>query len=922
MADARRSTQTESSAASDSARCDSLTQQLDASEQRFQLLSEANALLLSTGEPEAIIQTIADKVMHLLGADVFFNYVLSDDAERLRLNAWGGVDERVAKMIERLELGQAICGCVARDGTRIISEDVQHNEDPRAELVRRMGIRCYVCHPLQSGGATVGTLSFGTKRTTAFSDKDIEFMRTIADAVSLAIERAEAGRALRRSEERWSLALEHFTEGAIIATEDEQLIYWNPAAQRMHGFTRSDEGIGPLDDARSTFELLTADNPRLLTLDEWPMKRIKRGEQVRDLELRLRRPDQSWEKIVSYSGTMIETTDGERLIFLSVHDLTEQRQAQEAREEELWRTSLLLEAASEFSNARDVDRILETLARLALSATAIERAYANLIDMHEQTLELKIATGGIVPPARGTVIPISTLSHVSQEAIRIGKATLLDFEAPEVNAADREIAASNDVRLALFVPLIHNGEVIGHITVDERGARHDFTPAEIALVQALASQAATALANAWLLRAEQEAAARNRMLADVSELLASTMEIDEALPQVLAMAGETMGAIGAALLVRDRDDWVVTHGWAVHETLMGNHYAAKRLTAHERARATLKPVYVEEAGGNDWEQRSARKLGFESFSIHPMIVRGQFMGTLDFSFPEPRHFDDSLRHALTRVAYVVTAAIDTARLFEAEHNIAETLQETLVVMPKRLPSISFSRAYESATSEVGRVGGDFVDLFQVAPATTGLVVGDVSGKGIDAAVITSLVRNTIRAYSVDGLSPSGVCGKTNTVMRRFTDVDAYVTLFFGLLNTQTGLLRYVSAGHPPALVLSGGSVSEELLGKNPFLGAFDDVRFFESQAVLHPGERLVLYTDGVTEARSPDGTRFLDLEGLSAVLAKHASKPTTRLASAVMKDIMKYSKGVLRDDAAILIVEPRRSRSAPRHPAAVAAKSP
>jgi PAS domain S-box-containing protein len=143
-------------------------------------------------------------------------------------------------------------------------------------------------------------------------------------------ERKEAEEALHRSEARWNAAIENFAAGAIIATEDEQVIYWNPAARQMHGFSRPDEFIEPLEKTPITFQLWTPDGSHQLELDEWPMRRIKRGETVRNLELRIRRPDQGWEKVFSYSGTMVETARGERLIFLTCHDLTELRRAEQA----------------------------------------------------------------------------------------------------------------------------------------------------------------------------------------------------------------------------------------------------------------------------------------------------------------------------------------------------------------------------------------------------------------------------------------------------------------------------------------------------------------------------------------------------------------------------------------------------------------
>ena len=160
-------------------------------------------------------------------------------------------------------------------------------------------------------------------------DKDGKRVATTIAQGQDITERKNAEEALRTSDARLNKAIEMVREGVIIATEAEDVIYWNPVAQALHGFTRPSEGIEPLSDTPKTFDLIYPDTVRVLPLEDWPMKRIKRGEKVSNLELLLRRPDQGWVKYVSYSGTMVETSSGEHLIFLTVYDLTQRKWMEE-----------------------------------------------------------------------------------------------------------------------------------------------------------------------------------------------------------------------------------------------------------------------------------------------------------------------------------------------------------------------------------------------------------------------------------------------------------------------------------------------------------------------------------------------------------------------------------------------------------------
>ncbi|PPD58299.1 PAS domain S-box protein [Dehalogenimonas etheniformans] len=214
------------------------------SRERAQILADANAMLLKTDDPVTIIQPVAERVMKHLDCDVFFNFIVDAESGRLRLNAYSGIPEGVAKDITWLEIGSAICGCVARDGCRIISEDIQHNTDIRADLVRSFGVQVYACHPLQQGDETVGTLSFGTRTRPKFTDTELEMMRMVADQVSVAIQRKRAEEALLKSEERFFKSFYASPAGMTIARLPEgQWTQVNEAFLRITGYSR-DELIG------------------------------------------------------------------------------------------------------------------------------------------------------------------------------------------------------------------------------------------------------------------------------------------------------------------------------------------------------------------------------------------------------------------------------------------------------------------------------------------------------------------------------------------------------------------------------------------------------------------------------------------------------------------------------------------------------
>jgi signal transduction histidine kinase/CheY-like chemotaxis protein len=169
--------------------------------QRTSLMAETTSKLLASDSPQKVVEELCRRVMEVLDCQAFFNFLVDEKADRLRLNACAGIPEEEVKKLEWLDYGVAVCGCAARDACRIVAEDIPNKPDPRTELVKSFGIRAYACHPLMARGRVMGTLSFGTRTRPVFTADELSLMKTVADHVAIAMERKQAEEELKLARE-------------------------------------------------------------------------------------------------------------------------------------------------------------------------------------------------------------------------------------------------------------------------------------------------------------------------------------------------------------------------------------------------------------------------------------------------------------------------------------------------------------------------------------------------------------------------------------------------------------------------------------------------------------------------------------------------------------------------------------------------
>jgi hypothetical protein len=297
------------------------------------------------------------------------------------------------------------------------------------------------------------------------------------------------------------------------------------------------------------------------------------------------------------------------------------------------------------------------------------------------------------------------------------------------------------------------------------------------------------------------------------------------------------------------------------------------------------------------------KRGFMSTASFPLKTEGAIVGVITLYAGAPHYFDDEEVRLLTTLADDFSFALEsaaTARLYDVEHRISSVLQAALLTLPASVAGFEFASSYSSATESTS-VGGDFYDIFELDEHRIGIVIGDISGKGLDAAVQTSLVRNTIRAYASEPeKTPAQVLIRANVVVHAATPPETFATVICATIDRRDGQLVYANAAHPAgALTRSDGAVL--MLGPTgPLLGAFEGAKFDESTTHLGADDCLFLYTDGLTEARS--GKSQYGEERLISLLPRLGDRAPSAFTDAVLQDVRSFASNGLRDDLATLTV--------------------
>jgi phosphoserine phosphatase RsbU/P len=252
-------------------------------------------------------------------------------------------------------------------------------------------------------------------------------------------------------------------------------------------------------------------------------------------------------------------------------------------------------------------------------------------------------------------------------------------------------------------------------------------------------------------------------------------------------------------------------------------------------------------------------------------------------------------HELQRKIEVEVAERD---LQEHELEQAREIQQSL--LPKEMPHLE-GFEIDGAWQPARAVGGDYFDVIKLSETKLGICIADVVGKGISAALLMANVQASVRAFASESVTPSSLCIRVNSVLCANIGSGKFVTLFYGVLDAEHNLLQYANAGHPRPILIDESGETKELENGGALLGVFPDWKYEDSAVRLEVGDRLLLFTDGITEASGRDGEEFGE-ERLTSLMRNHAGESAPALKAALLAGVRSYCGSQFSDDATLIVV--------------------
>jgi sigma-B regulation protein RsbU (phosphoserine phosphatase) len=583
----------------------------------------------------------------------------------------------------------------------------------------------------------------------------------------------------------------------------------------------------------------------------------------------------------------------------------------EAAERQAHRMELVHRIASVLSARLDQQEILEIAARELVQLFWADHTGTVLMDSNESgTLVAEYPDTGIV----GMRLDLHDNPIVARIIQTRRPVIITDLENDPLAEQSRELWRSLGIQSLAIVPLVSRDRVYGTISLDSYSGPLVFSDDELELMQTVATSIAAAVENAQLFAAEQEQRRTADTLREVARVLSSSFDPDEVLRLVLGELHKLIPYDTASIMLLDglQLRMVAARGASAETEPRSIILPLEGSGAGEVVRRREALLYVAEQGELRW-MRLPTSSNIHSWLGVPLIARDRVLGVLnidsrvmpDASAPPPRTFTERDVEVARTFANHAALAIENSRLYqesvtrvEQELEIARRIQSNL--FPRQLPAVE-GITLAARCLPARETGGDFYDVIDLG-ARMGVIVGDVSGKSLPAAMLMAVSRSTSRSEARNHETPWVVLTETNRWLVDDVPHNSFVALSYALIDPEQKRLVLASGGQlSPLLRRADGSTAFLESPSSLPLGMQLDVKFTQVETELASGDTLLFYTDGIVEAHDQCRALF-GFERLEHILQRWGHLDPAELIDRVLAEVHAFSEGAPTHDDMTLVV--------------------
>ncbi|MBE0448448.1 MAG: SpoIIE family protein phosphatase [Actinobacteria bacterium] len=566
----------------------------------------------------------------------------------------------------------------------------------------------------------------------------------------------------------------------------------------------------------------------------------------------------------------------------------------------------IVEAGERMNLALNIPFVESAVIKALRDYFGAEAVWIALYDEHEK----HIAVEHFWDMARGvdfSGLRLSPGQGVAGRVLMTGKPEITkDIESSEFVYKDLALRAGIDS--AITLPLISGGGALGVVGLYTPLIRQNrVTEKEMSLLMALANQAAVAIENARLYEETRQSEQRlkesnydlrvlNKLALDISSGLDLVELLEKAVKNAMDLVGADIGSVG----LYDEESGKIEFRYKITASkLPVTLEIPEDLGLAETVLKSRRTILTNDYQHDPRAFNDALVLGINAVAVIPLLIGNRLIGVIQIGSTSGKTFSCGDVALLEAVGSQAAVAIENAKLYERERDIAEALQNALLAVPDKLAGIKFSLLYRAAT-EKSKVGGDFYDFIEFTNGRIGIVVGDVSGKGLEAAMATALAKMTIRAFAYEYDSPAEVLAHANSVLASQMAPGQFITIAYIIIDPATGALSYASAGHPTPVIAdrAASSVRQLTIGSTPLGAIAEGAEYKNYSDKLSEGEVILLYTDGLLEARN-NGMLFGE-EGISQALLAIDDIDIAGIPDMLLHAAQEFARGKLDDDVAIV----------------------